>query len=141
MSRVGHVVDRCDALYASVVDDPAAWPDHRLAEWADDLFLDGEPPDKDTRRHVRAVIRAARKLRSFWSDGAQPRPDDHGDWQSRVDIALGPRAWRPVLDLAMHGLEVDPTPELFELVKDRFAVVTSQRWMDGVTYEEWLADR
>jgi hypothetical protein len=141
MSRIEHVVDRCDGLYASVVADPDAWPDHRLAEWAGELFIDGEPPDKETRKHLRAVIRVARKLRAFWSDDSQARPDDHGDWESKVDIALGSRAWRPVLDLAMHGLATSPSPELFESVKERFAVVTSQRWMEGVDYEEWLADR
>ena len=141
MSRFEHLVDRCDGLYEAVVADPAAWPDHRLAEWAEDLFIDGELPDKETRKQVRAVIRAARKLRAFWTDDTQARPDDHGDWESKVDIALGSRAWRPVLDLAMHGLETSPSPELFDFVKERFAVVTSQRWMDGVGYDEWLAAR
>ncbi len=141
MSRIERLVHRCDQLYESVVTEPSAWPDHRLAEWAEELFVDGEPPDRETRKQMRAVLRAAGKLRAFWSDDAAPRPEDHGDWRSRVDIALGARAWRPLLDLAMHGLETGPSPELFEIVKERFAVVTSQRWMDGVDYDEWLADR
>lgn len=140
MSRIERLIERCDHLYESVVIDPSAWPDHRLAEWAEELFVD-DPPDRQTRKQIRAVIRAAGKLRTFWSDDAAPRPDDHGDWRARVDIALGARAWRPLLDLAMHGLETSPSPELYEVVKDRFAVVTSQRWMEGVGYEEWLAER
>lgn len=140
MSRIERLVQRCDQLYESVVNEPVAWPDHRLSEWAQESFID-DPPDRQTRKQIRAVIRAAGKLRAFWSDDGAPRPDDHGDWRSRVDIALGARAWRPLLELAMHGLETNPSPELYEVVKDRFAVVTSQRWMEGIGYEEWLAER
>ena len=104
----------------------------------------GKLSDEEIRRRLQGLPGweyTAGKLRTFWSDDAAPRPDDHGDWRARVDIALGARAWRPLLDLAMHGLETSPSPELYEVVKDRFAVVTSQRWMEGISYEEWLAER
>jgi hypothetical protein len=37
-------------------------------------------------------------------------------------------------------LKDTPSEELFVEVKERFAVVNSERWMDGVDYEDWLAD-
>ena len=50
---------------------------------------------------------------------------------------MGPRAWRPALELAQIGLERAPSADLYDEVKQRFAIVNSERWMDGVDYEEW----
>ena len=38
----------------------------------------------------------------------------------------------------MAGLHQAPSEELFAEVKQRFAVVNSERWMDGIDYDEWL---
>ena len=81
----------------------------------------------------------AQKLQGFWST-QQSTVSDHDDWESKVDIALGPRAWRPLLDLARIGLSTAPSEELFEQVKVRFALVNSDRWMDGTSYEEWASN-
>lgn len=135
------LIARAEQLYADVVLSPGDWNDQRFAEWAEEVASDGAVGDRDGVRLLRRVIRAAARLQAFWVVEDASRPDDHGDWRTRVDIALGARAWRPVLDLAMHALESHPSPELFEMVKERFPVVTSQRWMEGVGYEEWLAER
>lgn len=141
MSRFSGLVDRAERLYESVVTSAPDWNESRFAEWAEELAADGADLDRETLRHVRRIIRAATRLQAFWAVDDGSRPHDHGDWRTRVDISLGPRAWRPVLELAMHGLDVDPSPELFEVVRQQFAVVNSQRWMEGVGYEEWLAAR
>lgn len=141
MSRYLGFVDSAERLYESVVTSPDDWIESRFAEWAEEIALDGAGLDREAQRQIRKIIRSASKLKVFWSENDKGRPEDHGDWRSRVDIALGARAWRPVLDLAMHGLDVEPSAELFEVVKDRFAVVTSQRWMEGIAYVEWLAGR
>ena len=141
MSRFVGLVDRAERLYESVVTSPQDWNEGRFAEWAEELAIDGTDLDRETLRHVRRIIRAATRLRTFWSTEDANRPDDHGDWRTRVDISLGARAWRPILELAMHKLEVSPSSELFEVVREQFGVVNSQKWMEGVTYEEWLADR
>jgi hypothetical protein len=141
VSRFVGLVDRAEGLYESVVTSAHDWNESRFAEWADELAVDGADLDRDTLRFVRRIIRAAAKLQTFWAVDDTTRPDDHGDWRTRVDISLGARAWRPILELAMHGLEVDPSPELFEVVRQLFVVVNAQRWMDGVSYEDWLSGR
>lgn len=138
MSRYDVLLARAEELYRDVVVSPEDWPPERVAEWADDAVADGEGFDRETAKLLRRVVRAAVRLGAFWGSGQEGLPDDHGDWRTRVDIAAGNRAWRPVLDLARHGLDVDPSPDLFASVKELFAVVTSQRWMEGVEYSEWL---
>jgi hypothetical protein len=138
VSRFVGLVDRAERLFEAVVTSPEEWGESRFGEWSEEIALDGEALDRETLRLVRRVLRAAARLRDFWSQHDASRPDDRGDWRTRVDISLGSRAWRPILELAGHGLDVDPTPELFEIYKERFAVVMSQRWMEGVGYDEWL---
>lgn len=138
MTRFISLLERSEQLYEHVVMSPAAWPEARLAEWADDLLVDGEGLDRTTMQLVRWILRSAGRLQRFWLDDDPGRPDDHGDWRTRVDIAGGARAWRPVLDLAMHGLDQSPSVDMFLIVKELFAVVTSERWMEGVDYESWL---
>ena len=128
---------RVDRLYEDAVTVPAAWDDGRLVDWLAACFEDGYTPSKETARSLRRCVRSARKLRDFWAD----RLGDGGgaDWRSRVDQALGARAWRPPLELARIGLAESPSEALFEEVRTRFRVVHSERWMEGVTYDEWVA--
>ena len=128
-----------EALYESVVDHPDNWGEQAFADWAGDTLVDAADLPKEAHREVRRALRAAQKLQRFWA-GEHSAVSDHGDWQSKVDIALGPRAWRPLLDLARVGLDGAPSEELFEQVKERFALVNSDRWMDGVNYDEWQAN-
>ncbi len=86
---------------------------------------------------MRRCMRMAEKLRDFWERGEAAVAAD--DWRTRVDVALGPRAWRPALELAQHGLDAVPSPELFDEVNGRFRVVNSEPWMDGIDYDTWLA--
>jgi hypothetical protein len=129
-----------ESLYQAVVTDPEAWGEQAFADWASDAFNDTAGFPKDAIKQIRRSLRAAEKLRTFWA-GGRSVVSDHDDWRTRVDIALGLRAWRPLLDLARIGLEEAPDEELFEQVKERFAVVTSDRWMDGVSFEQWRATR
>lgn len=130
------VLGAIEGLYEAVVTDPEAWGEQAFADWAGEAFVDAGELPKDAVKQIRRSMRAAEKLQRFWV-GERSAVSDHDDWRTRVDIALGARAWRPLLDLARIGLENAPDPELFEQVKERFAVVTSDRWMDGVSFEQW----
>lgn len=85
------------------------------------------------------MLRAAQKLRTFWGNPPSSLPPDHGDFRTRVDIGLGVKAWRPLLAISQFGLHHSPGPDLYEDVKERFRVVFGERWMEGVGYDEWLA--
>ena len=126
-------------LYESVVMHPDRWNEQAFADWAGETLGDVTELPREAVREVRRCLRAAQKLQTFWV-AAEGTPSDHDDWRSRVDIALGGRAWRPALDLARAGLRDAPSEELFVEVKNRFAVVNSERWMDGVDYEDWLTN-
>jgi hypothetical protein len=132
------VIHAVDGLYESVVTAPAAWNDQAFSDWADDALLDAAELPREAIRQVRRCLNAARKMAAFW-DADSSSVSDHDDWRSRVDISLGPRAWRPTLELAQIGLQNAPSEELFEEVKGRFAVVNSERWMEGVDFDEWLS--
>lgn len=133
-------VARVYDLYQSVMSAPEAWTDDALEAWGHEAFSDGLPPTRDVAREVRRCLRVSRKLRDFWAEPPPGVPSDAGDWRSRVDVALGIRAWRPVLELAKTLLHEGPSVELFEEVKALFRVVEGGRWMEGVSFEEWLAD-
>jgi hypothetical protein len=122
-----------DRLYEAVVTDPAAWHEQAFADWAQDAAAGGI--DRDQARAVRRALRMAEKLRNFWLRGEAAVVAE--DWRTRVDVALGPRAWRPTLELAQHGLDVAPTSELFAEVRSRFRIVNSEPWMDGIDFETW----
>lgn len=133
------LVGQCEDLYAQVCFDPDGWPDSSLADWIDGI-AQSMIVDKEVGRELRRVIRSAQKLRAFWSDPATGRPPDHGDWRARVDIGLGAAAWRPLLAITRHGLDLQPSAELFADVRDRFRVVTGERWMEGLSFEDWMAE-
>lgn len=135
MSRPLRLLAAIDDLYASVSTEPELWRDQTFEDWAAELA--GEGLTKEEARAVRRSLAMARRLRDFW--GEPGRSVDAAEWRGRVDVAYGARAWRPALELAMYGLEVDPSPEMFEEVRERFRVVNSEAWMEGVEYEEWVA--
>lgn len=126
-----------EGLYESVVMDPEGWNEQAFADWAGEALVDAAELPRAALREIRRCLRAAQKLQAFWAS-PENTVSDHDDWRSRVDIALGPRAWRPTLDLARIGLSEFPSEELFVEVQKRFAVVNSERWMDGIEFEEWL---
>ncbi len=123
-----------DRLYADVVTAPEAWGEQAFADWASDATAGGVT--KHQARAVRRCMRMAERLRDFWLRGEAAVVAD--DWRTRVDVALGPRAWRPTLELARHGLDSQPSAEMFEQVQTRFRVVNSEPWMDGMDYDTWL---
>ena len=125
-----------ESLYESVVTNPDDWGEQAFTDWANDTLVEASDLPREAIREVRRSLRSAQKLKAFWSSSASA-VSDHDDWRSRVDIALGPKAWRPTLDLARVGLEDSPCEEIFAEVKARFAVVNSERWMEGVSFEEW----
>ena len=125
-----------EQLYEAVVDDPHRWNEQAFADWATDTLAEANELPREAQRQIRRSLRAAQRLQGFWSSESSTVAD-HDDWRSKVDIALGARAWRPLLDLARVGLETAPSEELFDQVKERFALVNSDRWMDGVSFAEW----
>jgi len=127
------LLDEVDGLYDSVVSDPESWIEQRFIDWSDSISAGGEI-DRDVAKRLRRILATARKLRAFWC-GHVDRPDL--EWRSRVDLALGPRAWRPVMDLAMLLLESDPSEDLFDRAADLFRIVTNQPYLDGIGYEKW----
>ena len=58
-----------------------------------------------------------------------------------MDAALGAFGWEPQLDLVRWALDASPDPMTFDEVKTRFRAVHFTPWMEGVSYEEWLAGR
>lgn len=135
------ILSRVDDLYEGVVSSPEAWTDDALSEWGIDIFAEGRPPSRETGREVRRCLRMARRLREFWIDPPAGVPTDLGDWRTRVDLAFGPRAWRPVLAIAEAGLREAPSEELFEETRSRFRVVHGTPWMEGVSFDEWQSGR
>lgn len=118
--------------------EPAVWRDQAFADWGNAVASSNEL-DKISARAIRRCINAARKLQVFWSD----RETAHAPigWRSRVDLALGARAWRPQLELAEHLLDQSASDDVFVVVADLFPLVRNQPFMDGVSYEEWLSQR
>jgi len=128
-----------DRLYEGAVTDPSTWTEQVIAEAAAEAMNDLEvPPPKSIARPFRVGTRRARRLSDYWADkGSSALPD----WRSGVDEALGSRGWEPMLDLAMAGLDAEPSAELFEEVQARFRLVHFQPWQEGVSFEEWMASR
>lgn len=130
------LVDEVFGLYRGVVMSPESWSDRSVADWVEAIGVSDEV-DREAAKYLRRIVRMAEKLRSFWM--ADPRSSDVSiEWRSRVDIALGPKAWRPVLDLASHRLVEVPDEDLFATVGELFRVVNNRPWLEGVSYEAWL---
>lgn len=127
-----------DDLYRDVVMDPERWNERSFGEWLEALAMDGDGIDRDQARELRRAVRNAVKLQRFWS-AADATARAEPSWRARVDIAVGVPAWRPGLELAMGELDADPSEERFEDVGRRFRVVNGTMWLEGTSYEAWIA--
>lgn len=130
-----NLLDDAERLYCGVVTDPEKWNEQARSDWAGAISTTTSI-DKVAAKHLRRIVRMAGKLQQFWETDPR-RTDATIDWHSRVDIALGPRAWRPMLELATHLLDEHPSEDLFDRAGELFRVVNRVEWMDGVTYQEW----
>ncbi len=127
------LLDDVDRLYEGVVSDPDTWIEQRFIDWSESVVSGGEI-DREISKHLRRVMVMARKLRAFWADHAD-RPDL--EWRSKVDIALGPRAWRPVMTLSMALLESHAGEDLFDRTAGLFRIVNNAPYLDGIGYKKW----
>lgn len=125
------------SMYQGCVMEPAAWHDQMFVDWSEAVAANHEL-DRIVAKGVRRSVAIGRRLATFWAaadtDAAPP------EWRSRVDVALGPRAWRPMLLVAEQVLERNRDEETFDQVVELFAVVNNQPFLDGVTYDEWRDD-
>ena len=128
------LVHEVDLLYERCVSEPDRCNDQFFVDWADGV-ASGHEVDRSTATSIRRCVRTGQRLAAFWRT-ADPALGQ--DWRSRVDLALGPRAWRPQLELAQHLLERDPSEENFAAVAALFPLVFNEPFLDGVTYDEWL---
>lgn len=130
------LLSEIDRLYEGCVTDPDRWHPQAIADWAD--AVSSGDIDRRAARSIRRVIAVAGKLVAFWQASSAP---PSGDWRSRVDVAVGVKAWRPQLELAEYLLESHRDEETFDVVAALFPVVRNQPFLDGVTYAEWAADQ
>ena len=133
MNLVGVVED----LYMGVVTDPRKWSEQSFVDWSESASSDGAI-NKESARFVRRAMKVAQKLRYFWLN-TDDRPELA--WRSKVDLALGPKAWRPVLDLATVQLRSDPSEESFEQVARLFPLVNNESFLDGIEFAAWIEQR
>ena len=127
-----------DSLFETAVMSPNALTDQAITDWYDGVAATADL-DRQSAKLVRRLIRTAQKLAAFWSGDARVWDIGLG-WRARVDIAMGPRAWRPVLEIGQYIFEAHPSEERFESVGDLFRIVNGEVWMDGMTYGEWLEE-
>jgi hypothetical protein len=131
------VVAAIDDLYRRAVEHPGSVDDESLAAWMSELAAALDPPvDKVYVREAGKAARRVRRLARYW---AERDPESLPDWRNGVDEALGGSGWMPTLAVARHGLDVEPSEHLFELVKERHRAVHFQPWMEGVSFAEWRA--
>ncbi len=129
------VLDEVDQLYELAVSEPSCLNDQAVADWAEGVAV-GYEMDRTGSKYVRRCLNVSRKLASFWTARGTVK-DDPLDWRSRVDIALGIRAWRPQLDLAQHLLEISPTEGTYQRAAELFRLVNYEPFLDGMSFEEW----
>jgi hypothetical protein len=122
-----------EALYEAVVTEPGRWSAQTFLDWTDTIALDGTP-SRTEAKFIRRALRMAQRLQEFWMDA--PERQDIG-WESRVDLALGPRAWRPVLDLAESELDASRSSEAFTDVARLFPLVNGEEFLDGMDFAAW----
>ena len=121
-----------DRLFEAVVMAPGSWDDQALGDRVEEAIGDGESLDREAVKIVRRAVRRAQRLQRYW-DGSDDGPED---WRMRVDETLGSAGWRPGLELAEWAMNLDPDPELFEAMADRFRAVNFSPI--SFTYEEWV---
>ena len=135
--NAGSIAEDIDQLYRRAVERGAEVTEPALIEWAEQVAgVVGS--DRDLARATRRAIRTARKLAKYWIEND---PDRLPDWHNGVDEALGGQGWQAQLEIMRAALESSPDSELFEQVRQRHRAVHFSEWMEGVTYEEWLASR
>ncbi len=130
------LLDEVDQLYEAAVSAPASVNDQMIADWAEGT-ASGYEIDRQGARYIRRSVNAARKLASFWST-REPAKSDPADWPSRVDLALGAKAWRPQLELAQHLLETSPSEDIYERAAQLFRLVNNEPFLDGMSYDVWF---
>lgn len=130
--RAVELLGSLDRLFESIVLDPHVWDDRSFADWMESNLGDSESLDREAVKIVTRAVRRAQRLQRYWVS----RPDGPEDWRMRVDETLGSAGWRPGLELAEWGMAVDPDPELFEEMAERFRAVNFTPL--SVTYEEWI---
>ena len=128
------LIQEVDLLYERCVSAPDECNDQFFVDWADGM-ASAEEMDRANARSIRQCIRVGQRLAAFW---AAADPPDGSDWRSRVDMALGARAWRPQLDLARNLLERHPSEEHYDAVAALFPLVHNEPFLDGASYEEWI---
>ncbi len=135
---MSNVLGDVDSLFETAVMSPDALTEQSIADWLEGVAATADVV-KLSAKLLRRLVRTAQKLATFW--GSDTRAGDLSlDWRTRVDIAMGPAAWRPVLDLSQHILEQDPTEDVFESVGELFRIVNGETWLEGITYDEWLQE-
>jgi hypothetical protein len=135
---VSGVLADVDALFETAVMSPDDLTEQTITDWFDGVAATADL-DKQSAKLLRRLVRAAQKLAVFWANDGRAG-DTSLDWRTRVDIAMGPRAWRPVLDLSQHLLEQRPDEDTFESVTELFRIVNGEVWLEGITYETWLEE-
>jgi len=130
-----------DSLYRDVVMEPDRWSEAAFAEWLEALSLDQASIDRDQAKQLRRAARMAMKLQSFWLATDAEQKSAEPSWRARVDIAVGVPAWRPALELSMNDLLASPSEERFADVRARFRVVNGTGWLEGTSYDDWIAAR
>lgn len=133
------VLDEVDRLYELAVTEPSSVNDQAILDWTEGVAA-GSEIDRNNAKHVRRCVNVARKLAAFWS-AREPARSDPSEWPSRVDLALGVRAWRPQLELARYLLELAPSVETYEKAAQLFRMVNNEPFLDGISYEVWLETR
>jgi hypothetical protein len=130
------VLDEIDQLYELAVTSPAALTDQMVEDWTDSVAV-GYEIDRVGAKYIRRCVNAARKLAVFWRawDSEKDCPEE---WPSRVDLALGVRAWRPELELAQHLLAASSDEATYLKAAQLFRIVNNEPFLDGMTYESWL---
>lgn len=122
-----------ESLYEAVVTNPTRWNEQMFVDWTNTLDPDGSL-SKVEAKYVRRALRVAQVLRIFWLE-TPDRPDLQ--WESKVDLALGPKAWRPVLDLAEVHLHDSRSEESFADVARLFPPVNGEDYLDGIGFDDW----
>jgi hypothetical protein len=133
--RAVGLLEALDQLFANVVLDPQVWDERAFADWMEANLGNGEGLDREAVKIVTRAVRRAQRLQRYWVT----RPDGPGDWQMRVDETLGSSGWRPGLELAEWGMAIDPDPELFEEMAERFRAVNFTPL--SISFEEWMESR
>lgn len=133
------ILDEVDQLYELAVTSPSSLNDQKIHDWSDGV-TGGYEIDRIDAKLIRRCVTVARKLAVFWSARDAGR-DDPAEWHSRVDLALGVKAWRPQLELAQHLLETSPDDATYRKAGQLFRIVNHEPFLDGMSYEAWCEAR